>query len=489
MAAFAALPLLAGCAPTAVKLAYPGIDLPMAYETAPFDSPLLASSQEPARPIDSWWQDFNDPQLTGLIDRALARSTTARFAHARIAEARALRRRSHRETLPGDRMSAGYAAQGAEPVGSRPPRASSHDGFTANYDVSWEIDLFGRLSAIRDRADIEYQISALDYYATRLSLAAEVAETLFQARFLRVQLDNAQSSLRIARELTSLNVVGVEHGLVAESDSARLGAEAASLDAEVTRLTAELRNAKRSLLILTGDPFAPTDTFEIEPNLSAPPRPPAATPGLLLTRRPDVRAAELGLQSADKTLKIDRANLYPRFALQPGIGLITDGASLASGSFLWSLFAGATVPILDRGRLLAQLDADKARGAQAVVRFEESVQQAYGEAENALGSIAAHSRRIGQLEVAESESRRALEASRRARTAGLTNMMSVLEAERDFIRNRASLAAGRLALLTDTVKAFKALGGGWSSTVDLAVMPEVSSDQLTKNLLGSTKND
>lgn len=456
-----ALPLLlaslAGCAP-AVHLPSPVLALPGAFEVAP------AAGASNDLPLDRWWTAFDDPQLAGLVERALAQGTTARLALARIAEARAVRSQARASTRPSGSLTASATQQGSERLGGRGLTQPGSEAFQAAFSPSWEVDVFGRLDAIRSRADLDYQASALDFFAVRLALAGDVAAALFQARFIATQLADAHDSLRIARELAATAALGEARGLTSGQDLARLEADVASGEAEVTRLEAELRAAKRSLLILSGDPAAPTDQLAIEPALAPPPGLPEFTPGVLLARRPDVRQAEVGLQSAARTVEIDRLGLFPRLNIQPGVGL---SAVAGGGTGLWSLVAGVTAPVLDRPRLLAALRVSEARGQQAVIGYERAVQAAFGEAENALTRVAAGQQRIGRLEQATARARQAFDAARRGYAAGVTDLTTLLQSERTWLQNRATLQAARFALLTDTVSAIRALGGGWDPATRL----------------------
>lgn len=460
----------ASCAPS-VRLPSASVGLPAEFERIP------APTGSEAVSLDRWWEQFGDSQLAGLVATALERSTTARLAYARIAEARAVRNQARASTLPSGSLSGTVTEQGSGSLWGNGLGQNASTAFQANFSPSWEIDLFGRLAATRDRADLDYRSSALDFYGTRLALAGDVAASLFQARYLAVQLDNARETLRIAGELAATAELGFARGLTSGQDAARLRADRASGEAEVVRLEAELRAAKRSLLILIGEPDRTTDSLPIEARLAPPPALPAATPGLILTRRPDVRGAEADLAAAARTVQIDRLALFPRFTLQPGLGL---SAAAGAGTGLWSLAAGVAVPILDRARLLAALRISEARGQQAVIGYERAVQTAFGEAENALTRVEAGSRRVVQLEQAESQSRYAFEAARRGYAAGLTDLTTLLQSERTWRQNRATLNAGRFALLSDTVAAIRALGGGWDPQADLgpaAVLPATTPDE------------
>ncbi|MET0373312.1 MAG: TolC family protein [Rhizorhabdus sp.] len=446
------------CAPT-ISLPRPAVALPQAFEVRS----VAATTGELA--LDRWWQAFRDPQLSHLIDRALERSTTARLAVARIAEARAARGQARASTLPTGNLAANATEQGSERLtGSGIDRPGS-ESYQASFSPSWEIDLFGRLAAIRSRADLDYQVSALDFYAVRLALAADVAGALFQGRFVATQLADADDSLRILRELAASAALGRSRGLTSDQDLARLEADVASGEAEVARLTAELRASKRSLLILTGEPAASTEALPLQPSLAPPPQLPDLAPGVLLARRPDVRQAEVSLQSAARTIDIDRLALFPRLNIQPGVGL---SAAAGASSGLWSLAAGVSAPVLDRARLVASLRVSEARGQQAVIGYERAVQTAFGEAENALTRVVGGEQRIGRLEQATSRARQAFDAARRGYAAGVTDLTTLLQSERTWLQNRSALQAGRFALLSDTVTAFRALGGGWDPAVSLA---------------------
>ena len=454
--------VVSACAPS-VHLPDPQVGLPQGYEgmgaQAPADAPQL----------DRWWEGFDDPQLVTLIERALSASTTARMAHARMMEARASRNQARASTFPTDKLS-GNALRQDGAVGD--PRAFLDESYQIAYSPSWEIDLFGRLDAIRDRADLVYSASWLDYYGTRLALTADVAEALFRARSLAVQLANAETTLRLSRELNRVGTVRQSRGLLATADLARIEADRARSEARVEGLSTELRNAKRSLLILVGDPTASTDSLLIEPALKAPPAPPELAPSLLLTRRPDVLAAETKLRAATKTVQIDRLALFPRFEFRPEAGLFSTGVGgIGSGNFFWSMAMGVTLPILDRTRLMAQLRMSEARGQQAVIGYEQAVQKAFGEAENTLASTNADRERVNRLKLAVDKSQVAYDAGRRRFQSGLIDLTTLLQIERDLTADRIALADAQTALLLHTVGAYRALGGGWAPEADLLATP------------------
>jgi NodT family efflux transporter outer membrane factor (OMF) lipoprotein len=467
---------LGGCADA--RLSKPDVRLPGAFEApAGAVNPQLVSAS-----LDRWWTLFDDPQLQQLIEAALVAAPDARTAVARLQEAEAVRRTRLVEFLPQGNLQGSATTQHSEtsgdfgviPGGVGGVGGGAGGGFgsfgnsgdtqslSANFNVSWELDLFGRARAARRGADAEFAATRFNVEASRMSLAAQVAQSLFQARALAVQLADARETARIAGELARVNRIRAERGLGTTADAARTRSELETAEAEVARLDAAVRAATRTLLVLLGRGTDPLASLPIEARSGAAPSLPASTPGELLERRPDVREAEARLRTAAATAQLDRLALFPKFTLQPGASISRSFGATDFSSTIWSLGVGAAVPVLDRPRLLAQLRADKARGEQAVIAYERAVQTAYGEAANALSTLEADQVRVGRLETAESQARFAFDAANKGFQAGLTDLTSLLDAERAWRAARSSLTSARAQALQDAVSAFKALGGGWS---------------------------
>ncbi|WP_196221836.1 efflux transporter outer membrane subunit [Sphingobium sp. CAP-1] len=471
---------LAGCAPK-VELARPAIALPQQFEAR---APTPAAEEVA---LDHWWDGFGDAQLTSLVNAALERSTDARSAYFRLREARAIRDQALSQQQPGGGISGSAASRGGTVMSGHDVLASTAEGSSQSlgFSPSWELDLFGRLSAIGRGARASYVAAAYDYHAARMSIAADVATMLFDARGLAVQRDDAEEILRIASELARTSALARDHGLVAAADTARLEGDVASARAELTRIDVALRNAKRSLLVLVGRADAPTDSLSIKAALDTPPAVPASIPATLLARRPDVLAAQARLAAATHAVQIDRLALFPRFTLQ-GSGSINRGSgppALISG--LWSLAAGLSLPVLDRTRLIAQLRATEAQGQQAVIAYEGAVQDAFRDADIALATLNADRLRLDDLSRAEERARFAFDAGRKGQAAGLTDLTTLLQSERTWRAARSALTNARAQALRDAVSTFRALGGGWSPDQPATApgQPSVSLPTQSKDIL------
>ncbi|HEX7855057.1 MAG TPA: efflux transporter outer membrane subunit [Sphingobium sp.] len=467
---------IAGCAPH-IRPPVPSIALPVAY------TPPAAAQTDAAR-LDRWWIAFGDAQLDALIDTALARSTDARLAFATLREARAIRRGAFASTLPAGNVGASFTRQYTTRLSSNAPQidlgtgaatsdladlftpTGAIDSFSIDAAPRWEVDLFGRLSSTRIEARASFAAAYLDYEAARLSLAADVAIDLFEARGYAAQLADARETLRIATALADAARLGVERGVTAGSDSDRLTTDVANADAEIARLQALLDSSRRALLVLVGRPAEAVSSIAIVPELAAPPEVQGSAPAALLQRRPDVRAAEMRLIAASAQVGIDRAALFPRLTLQPGVTLSGTNSPIGANNLIWQIGAGLALPILNRPALLAQLRISASRGDQAAIRYEAAVQTAFREAERALTNVAADRIRQVALGRATNSARRAFEAKQIGFRLGLNDLTTLLQAETAWRAARAALTTQQVSSLQNTVTAFKVLGGGWAPPAD-----------------------
>ena len=466
---------LAGCAPGG-KVHGPDVRLPATFERPAAPEPNAAQMPQ------AWWTLFDDAQLDRLEAEALSRAPDARTALSRLTEAYAIRSSALNAYNPQGALNgqasdahnrttySGISFSGPG-IGSDPALAGLANLFLpaddtktyqGGFSVSWELDLFGRRKAARRAANADMLAARFDYEASRLSLEANVATSLFQARALAVQLEDARETARIAESLAELGRRKAERGLSSASDSARLDADADTARSEALRIEALATAARRTLLTLIGRGTEPTNALAIEARLAPPPVLPTTAPSALLRRRPDVREAEQKLRSAIGTLTLDRLALLPTLTLNPSVAVQRSEANYTSETSIWTLAAGASAPILDRPRLIAMARLQKARAEEASVLFEQTILNAYRDAENGLNQLDADQSRLTLLTQAEARSRFAFKASERAYRDGLIDLTTLLDAERSWRASRSSLTALQASALNDAVSTIKALGGGWS---------------------------
>jgi NodT family efflux transporter outer membrane factor (OMF) lipoprotein len=449
---------------------------------AAFDGAGAGASLAPAD-LDRWWLQFKDPQLNALEDDAFRLSPDERTAAARILEARAAKASAIDQTLPQGQIQGNISRQTATNLASGSsnnllPVGGVTTTRTLNFEPSWELDLFGRLATQRKIARANFVASRFDIEGVRASLAASVADDYFQARGLAIQLADARESARIEDELERVATEKAQIGLGAATDADRVAGTLSQANAQVKSLEAQLHAIQRQLLILVGRPFEPTANLPVDATVYPPPATPAAVPGDLLARRPDVRESEAKFRVEAGTAKLRHLAIFPTFTLLPGLGLSSvtqPGVGFIPPNTLfsqqqttslgwWSIAGGVTVPVLDIPRLLADARAEDARTEQAAISYEKTVQTAYGEAENALVTLDAAERGADVLAGGEARAHNAYDAARKLYGMGLNDITATLSAEQDWRATRSALTSARVLALRQAVATYKALGGGWAYT-------------------------
>jgi len=437
------------------------LSLPAAYE-APAAAPAGALA------LDTWWTAYDDPELTALIEQALLRNPDIRTARARLDEVKAQRTSAILQYLPqGDATASGRRTDTEQIGGS----AASIPGFStsgvnkqysANFNVSWEIDPWGRGFVAYKAANAEVDRVRFAYEVTRAQLAADTADAWFQAKGLAIQLADARETARIQQELYDLASKRAAAGLSAGSEPDRVAGDLAQSQAQVAGLEAQLQVQKRAILILAGRIVEPTANINATPQVGSAPAVPGALPSDLLQRRPDVRQAQAAVRSAAGQQRLAQLAFFPSFTLSPGLGwsrIEQPGFSTETSN--WSIGGSITQPILSIPRLMSELKVQNARTEQAVTAYEKTVQTAFQEAEGALVNLDADRKRVALLVDGEVRARRAYEAARTGYARGLTDLNTALSAEQSWRSVRAQLTSAQVQALRRSVQAMKAIGGGW----------------------------
>jgi outer membrane protein, multidrug efflux system len=466
LALAALLPLLAACA-TGAKIPKPNVALPVAYQSQPTPAPAAVA-------IDKWWNLYNDPQLQSLVEEALHNAPDARSAMARLEQAKAVRSSALASFWPQgqaqgqfDRTGTTTLQGGTETIPGfgtlNLSNAGVLDSYGGNFNVTWEVDLFGRAAATRKKANADLAAARFDFEASRTSLEANVADQLFQARGLAIQLDDAKQESSIEAQLADVATKKAKFGFGATSDADQANSQLAQTKAQVADLTTQLYAAKRTLLVLIGHGGDAVESLQTIPDVGVAPAIPASVPAQLLARRPDVREAAMQITSAKGAYRLDQLALFPTFNLTPGVGLTSAtelGTAVTSDS--WTLGASVVQPILDIPRLMAQIKVQGYQATQYVIAYEKAVQTAYGESDNALVQLGSDEERVRLLKTGEAEGLSAYEASKKRYQAGIDDLTTVLTAERTWRSARTALTGAEVQALRRSVQAFKALGGGWT---------------------------
>ncbi len=452
---FAAL-VLAGCASALPAPAeHAGVALPAAFSSGP--APAAATAE--AQPRGAWWLAFADPQLTALVERAGDANTDIQAAAARLAEARALLRSADAQRLPQLGASAGVGRQaGAQSSGGATPATLG----TAGLNLSYEVDLSGRLSQASAAALQDAQARAALLQSTRLMVQADVAQTYLQLRALQDERALVAQSVEIYRDSLRLTTRRFQAGDAAELDVARMQTEVSATESEVLALDRQQALLAHALALLTGDVAGQSSVASSAAQATLP-RIPAGVPATVLARRPDVAAAQATVQAALARVGVAQAAWFPQIALtaQGGYASPELGDLLRWSARSWGVNALLSLPIFDGGQRAAQEEGAKARLEAAVAAQRGQVLTALRDVEDQLSALRLLGEQSDVLEQAVQSAERASHLSDVRWRNGYVSQLELLDARRNALRQRRNALQVRSAQYTATVMLIRAIGGSW----------------------------
>jgi NodT family efflux transporter outer membrane factor (OMF) lipoprotein len=415
-------------------------------------------------PVGAWWTTFKDPVLDSLVARAVHANPDLRSAAARVREARALRGIAAADLYPTvDATGGASRARTSETLGEGSGGTSNL--FQAGFDAVWEVDVFGGTRRTVEAADADVGATIEDSRDVHVSLCAEVARNYMELRGAQRQTAIAQANLAAQSETLDLTRQRLAAGLATDLDVARSEAQVAATASTIPGFEADARFASHALAVLVDLP--PTALVEelSKPAAipAAPPEVPVGLPSELLRRRPDVRRAERRLAGATARIGAAVADYFPRFSLTGGVGLANDGKGdfLDARSRTGSIGGFVRWPVLDFGRVRSNVDAQNAREEQLAAEYETVVLTSLREVEDALVAIDTERARHVSLAAAEAASARAVGLANQLWTAGRTDFLSVLDAQRALFLAQAALVDSDRRAASNVVALYKALGGGW----------------------------
>jgi multidrug efflux system outer membrane protein len=417
----------------------------------------------------SWWEVFRDPVLQGLIRTSLEQNYDVRQAVARVAESRALVGVSRSLWLP---QVGGTALWQREKLSKTsvnppiPPGISVVDSLAQfNFDLSWEIDLFGRLRNLTKAAQSESLASQWAQRAVWAAVVADVARAYFELRTLDGQLEIAKATLKSFQASQRLVKLRHDRGMVSREDVAQADALVHTAGAKIPDLERQIAQKENQISILLGNNPQAIPRGKPLSELVVRPKVPAGLPSDLLERRPDIRQAEEVLVAANYRIGAARANFFPRITLT-GLGG-TQSVHLTrlftGPSAFWNIGPTLTLPIFTSGYNYFTLQATKAQQEQALVLYQFTVRQAFREVSDGL---VAHTKlqdfRKEQEALVKSYQDYSMVAIKRYK-GGLEPFLSVLDADRQLFSAELDLATVQQDQLITLVQLYKALGGGWES--------------------------
>ncbi len=445
-------------------------DLAARGDAAAVDATLPAGIRDVAVE-DAFWNGFADPQLTTLVEAALASNHDLRIALANYDRANALLRGAKFDYLPTITAS-GQASEGLSSADQLPgvPR-SQRDGksYSAGIDAAWELDVFGRIRRGVEANRADAAANAADLQAAQVAITGEVARTYVELRGLQERLRVARGNETNQRETLRIVDARFDAGRGTEVDTSRARAQLESTSSRIPALDAQIAVNMHRLAVLTGrTPDAMLDTLATAQPLPAlPTRIDPGTPGELLRRRPDIAAAEARLHASTARIGVVTADLFPRFTLGGLLGsqAIGSGDLFNSGSETRLVALGIDWSFLDIGRVRARIAASDAEAAGELARYQQSVLLALEDTENALVRFDRTRDEDAHLERAAIDSANAARLARVRFDAGSADLLEVLDAERTQLQAQDAFADVRTRSATSAVAVYRALAGGWPQTL------------------------
>lgn len=449
--------LVAGCA-SPVKYDPPPLELPQAWKES---GPRYAQDGR-------WWRIYEDAQLDALVERAFLDNADLVVAAARVDEARALAAEAESFLFPRlDAQGSASRQQISTRTAVAPPGVPrEYSSYRATLNLSYDVDLFGRLRSGAEAARAELAASEASRDAVRLALAAQVAKSYFALRSLDEQVSLTRQSLGLREDLLALQRKRHRAGVIGDFELRQLEAEAAAARAQLPALEEAREREEAALAVLLGR--SPRDTFEsgievkrhYEETLQAPVVP-AGMPSELLLRRPDLVEAERRLAAADARVALARSEMFPSIALTAVLGSESAALSnLFSGpAGLWTIAAAVSQPIFSGGRTEARTAAAEARSRAVLAQYQQAVRAAFSEVRTALAS---QSRARERFEAETDRARALQETLRLARLrydAGIASQIEVIDAERGLLAARVARVDALRAQRAAVADLFRALGG------------------------------
>ena len=423
-----------------------------------------------ARPSDTiprgkWWEIFGDPQLDALEEQVSEANQNVKVAEAHFRQARALIGFARAGLFPT--VSAGFSASSLRDSTNRPFVTSANGASTGDFlltgDISYEIDLWGRIRRSVTAAREEAQATAGDLESARLSIQAELAFDYLELRSADAQQRLLNDTVQAFKEASQLTINRFEGGAAPKSDVAQAQTQLETTQVQATDIAVQRAQLEHAIAVLIGKP--PTE-FSLQPaplDLQ-PPDIPAGLPSELLERRPDIAAAERRVAEANEQIGIAKAAYFPTVTLNALLGFESSSIRNLGGwqSFLWAVGSSLAQTIFDGGRRRATSEAALANYDATVASYRQATLDAFQQVEDNLAALRILEQETQQQERAVVSARESLQLFTNRYKGGVDNYLQVITAQTVALSNERNQVDIMRRRMDASVLLVKALGGGWN---------------------------
>ena len=423
-----------------------------------------------ARPSDTiprgkWWEIFGDPQLDALEEQVSEANQNVKVAEAHFRQARALIGFARAGLFPT--VSAGFSASSLRDSTNRPFVTSANGASTGDFlltgDISYEIDLWGRIRRSVTAAREEAQATAGDLESARLSIQAELAVDYLELRSADAQQRLLNDTVQAFKEALQLTINRFEGGAAPKSDVAQAQTQLETTQVQATDIAVQRAQFEHAIAVLIGKPPA---EFSLQPaplDLQ-PPDIPAGLPSELLERRPDIAAAERRVAEANEQIGIAKAAYFPTVTLNALLGFESSSIRNLGGwqSFLWAVGSSLAQTIFDGGRRRATSEAALANYDATVASYRQATLDAFQQVEDNLAALRILEQETQQQERAVVSARESLQLFTNRYKGGVDNYLQVITAQTVALSNERNQVDIMRRRMDASVLLVKALGGGWN---------------------------
>lgn len=420
-----------------------------------------------AAELGAWWEKFNDPKLTALVNEASQTNLDVQLAMARIRQARAQRGVAVGGLWPNVTGSSSYTRSKGVSINNL--GGGEKDLFRAGLDAVWEMDIFGGLRRSVESAGANVAAQQESLHDVQLSLAAEVALNYIELRGFQQELVIARSNLQSQEHTAKITRERFNAGFVSGLDVANADAQVASTKSAIPVLETSAQQSIYALSVLLAR--SPGDLVkELSPTQALPVTPPEVPVGLpsdLVRRRPDIRQAEAQIHAATAEIGVATADLFPKFSLT---GSLTYQNNLLRKWFndpsqAWGFGPSVTWNIFQGGAVRSNIKVQEALRDQAFITYQKTVLTALQEVENNLIAFNKEWEHRQALMDAVTANRKAVDLATQLYTQGQTDFLNVLNAQRSLYASEDALVQSNRSTATDLIALYKALGGGWEAPI------------------------
>ena len=442
---------------------------PVAAHWIDYQDPRVTSEEEN---LSRWWSVFNDPVLDALIDEAYQQNLSLRGAGERIVEARARRGIVVGELFPqGQEMAGSVTANKASSEAVTGANEQWFRNWEVGFNVSWELDIWGRFRRSIEAADADLEASVADFDDVLVILLADVSANYVQYRTFQERIRVARRNVEIQEKSYQLAQDKFQAGASTERDVQQAKQVLEQTRALIPQLESSARQAANALCVLLGLPphDLTTRLGDVATIPSAPLDVAMGIPADLLRRRPDVRRFERRAAAQSAVIGIAKADFYPRLSLLGSIGLQADDADSlfdTSGSVAGFVGPAFQWDILNYGRLENNVRVQEARFRQLVLAYQESVLRAGREAEDAAIGFLKAQERARYLDSSVAAAARTVEITNDQYREGVIDFTPVFLFESTLAEQQDQLAIAQGQIALSLVDLYRAVGGGWEMRLE-----------------------